>query len=754
MSLDTNLFQSFVAKSLNESQQRAVMIEKGPILVIAGAGSGKTRVITSRIANLMLTQKAFPSQVLALTFTNKAALEMKHRIRQFLGDRQDIPFVGTFHSYCVRLLKNNQELLDNPFLAILDEDDKKKLIDSILERLNLQKHISARNVLYQISHLKNRELNLETQEATTFVQPALYDIFQQYEAEKRAARMLDFDDLLLETLKIFKKHDSFKKDFQSRVRHILVDEYQDTNSVQHALLIEMAKHSKELAIDSICAVGDEDQSIYSWRGATIANMLNFQKDFKGTTLVKIEQNYRSVQSILDIANSVITHNTQRNPKVLWSDKKGSDRVRVLSFLSDYQESDGIAHYASVLRKQNPTATCAILYRTHAQSRNIEEALLKRSLPYKIIGGIQFYERKEIKDLLAYLKLVVNPFDRVSFFRVINTPTRGLGAKFEELAQEYWNTEPFLSFGDILHRIHQTGGLPSKKLSSLLEFNTIFEGLHGNSPAYESLETIINKTGYITYLKLNNDTQEAAARIENIQELLNAINHFTREGISSIQLFLDEVALLNEKMTSSESEHEESKILLMTLHAAKGLEFDTVILAGLEEGILPSSRSLSEDDALEEERRLFYVGITRARERLLLTHAKFRYVYGKMMEGVISRFLKEVPRSQAHFEECSQWSATQIASWFSAWIKGKALEIAPSPLHIPRAPRLAAASTDSSTFKTSTAVDTWKKNRAVSHTKYGTGLIQFCEKSTDGKIYVTVQFKTGTKKIISDFLTQL
>ncbi len=755
--------------SLNSAQQQAVDHIQGPLLIIAGAGSGKTRVITSRIIHLIQNHGVLSSQLVALTFTNKAANEMKERIQKALNSN-NLPFIGTFHSYCLRLLKEYNHLLDIPFISILDEDDKKKMISGILHRHNLHKQIAPRQAGYHISQIKNRIIN-KSKAVNGFENPIMPDIYRAYEQEKHESKCLDFDDLLLEAVQLFKKSKEFKKEFQTTVRHVLVDEYQDTNVVQHELLKEMSLDKKKLAVDSICAVGDEDQSIYSWRGATVANILTYKKDFPGTKIVKIEQNYRSVQPILETANHVIKNNTQRNPKKLWSEREASNRVKVFTLLSEYQESDAIKHLVNVVRDNNKKETIAVLYRTHAQSRAIEEGLLRASIPYKIIGGIQFYERKEIKDLLAYLRLISNPFDRPSFFRVVNTPSRGLGAKFEELFFGRWKQEPFLTFEQVIEKLIEEKLIPPSKQKALEQFKSVVHGLSPSDKVSDALATIIKHSEYISHVKKSYEKEEAQTRVENIQELVEAVKHFEEQKIDTVTLFLDEVSLLQDKIAASDDKQE--KVLLMTLHAAKGLEFDTVILAGVEEGTLPTSRALFDDqNALEEERRLFYVGITRAKERLLLTHAKYRYTYGKMEDKLPSQFLNELPSTDHHvvgFEDCSYWKAHDFRSYFAHWFDIRhesEIKQANKPASFTRRRELfkkilgkkvthkpatkttiRSTPTAKSTFASTGA---WKKNQPVQHKKYGTGLIQKIETKNGGNV-LTVKFKSGIKKIVEKFI---
>lgn len=738
MKAQISSFNKFLTTQLNEQQKKAVTQTNGSLLVIAGAGSGKTRVITARIAHLILNENISSSSIIALTFTNKAAQEMKERIAHFLGNNQHIPFVGTFHSYCLRLLKTHSHLLSQPFLSILDADDQQKLLSTIINRVGLSKKITAKQAQYQISHIKN-----QTSEAfSDATNPLLEQIYQAYEAEKKASRCLDFDDLLLEGLALFKKNPDFRESFQQEIRHILVDEYQDTNVIQHDFLKNIALNKKKkFNVDSICVVGDEDQSIYSWRGATVTNIIHFTKDFPDTSLIKIEQNYRSVQPILEIANHVIAHNKQRNPKTLWSDRKGSDRIRTITCLSEYQEGEAIAQFLRIATRQNKIESPAILYRAHYQSRALEEALIKHSIPYKIIGGVQFYERKEIKDIFAYLRLMVNPFDRASFFRVINCPARGLGEKFEQLFYTRWHQEPFLPFSAVAQKLLEEGLVAGTKKTSLKQFVQLFEKTSPHEKPSVVADHFLRATSYIDYLKNGFDPEDAQSRIENIKELMHALTHFESQGIDTITRLLDEVALMQEKQTAEQETS--TPVLLMTLHAAKGLEFDTVILTGLEEGILPSSRSLHDPAALEEERRLFYVGITRAQERLLLSHCRFRYTFGSMSDQLSSRFLDEIPDTLAARSDCSYTNPTNLQQFFSDWlgVTGRSSSVQTFSTAI------SAKKTVAEPAKTP---EHFKKSQTVVHAKFGTGIVQSVEKKGDITI-AEVKFKTGTKKIATQFL---
>ncbi|MEX0940043.1 MAG: UvrD-helicase domain-containing protein [Candidatus Babeliales bacterium] len=738
-------FDEFFNNHLNAAQQKAVLHKKGPLLVIAGAGSGKTRVITARILNLLINEKIDPRSIIALTFTNKAAGEMKERIHQFLPTGIK-PFIGTFHSYCLQLLKTNAKLLDYPSFTIIDSDDQQQLLSSIIKKSGFEKRISAKNLSYQLSMYKNSAVSSQTEHL--FTDPSIRELLIEYEREKKASKCLDFDDLLLEVLTLFKKNSEFVTQHQETIRHILVDEYQDTNITQHALLKAMAKQKNKLIIDSLCAVGDEDQSIYSWRGATVENMLHFSKDFAKTTLIKIEQNYRSVQPILEIANQVINHNQQRNPKNLWSEKKAKNRIHIVRCMSGYQESEVIAEFLKQLEKKDTVNSCAILYRAHYQSRTLEEALIRHSIPYKIIGGIQFYERKEIKDILAYLRLIANPFDRISFFRAINCPLRGLGDKFQELFYNRWNEQPFHTFIDCAQELIKTDSVAGVKQAALASFTRTFEEYSIYDGPHKTIESIVAKINYFGYLKNAFDKEDAETKTENIKELIRAAHHFEQIGINTIELFLAEVALMQEKM--HKQEETENTVKLMTLHAAKGLEFDTIVLSGLEEGIFPSFRSINDPSCIEEERRLFYVGITRAKERLLLTNARYRNSFGNMTDQLPSRFLDEVPNHLAPTIDTSHWNNIQIQAFFSDWLGNKTSSSVLTFNTLTQ--NLTEKIKKSSSSKSLKSATFWQKNQTVKHIKFGVGIIKKVEEQGKDKVFITALFKSGIKKIDSSFLS--
>lgn len=744
---------------LNPAQREAATHTNGSLLIIAGAGSGKTRVITARIAHLLRDYNVPASQIIALTFTNKAATEMKERIAHLIGNAYPLPFVGTFHAYCVRILKQYAGLRATPFEGILDTDDQEKIIKSILQKYGLQKQLSVSSVMQQLSQLKNKIADREryVQEHTNKL---FAQVYQAYEQEKKLSHCLDFDDLLLETLDLF-KNSVFTTQMHNRIRHVLIDEYQDTNIVQHEFLKKMCLEKGKQCIDSVCVVGDEDQSIYSWRGATVTNMRNFMDDFPGTEVVKIEQNYRSSQQILNVANAIITHNTQRTPKALWSEKKGTNRVSLLIFNSEYQEADALAQLAQLLAEKHKTDTCAFLYRMHAQSRTIEEALIKFAIPYRIVGGTQFYDRMEIRDLLAYLKLLANPFDRISCARALNTPARGLGAKAEEEFFHRWDGYPHEPYYEILGMMIDTS--VGARAQAFAHFKGVLEAITPTMLPSHALIMLIQKTGYLTYLRTSYDKEEAAERCANVDELVNAATHAETLGIETIGAFLESVALMQEHLTKPREEQQ--CILLMTLHAAKGLEFDTVVLAGLEEGVLPTLRSTYLPELLEEERRLLYVGITRARERLLFTRTRTRHTYGKLTDQTASRFAKELPASLVTQEDAGVWRTAQLRQFFLNWLSSqeqpaksvrpaatikqkKATIIASKPVGFIDTPPFQDEDEQSVTPQ-----HAWRKHQTVKHTSFGIGVIKDIEQKGEQTI-ITAQFSRGVKKIISDFLVPL
>ncbi len=741
-------------QDLNTEQQQAVLHTQGPLLVIAGAGSGKTRVITNRITHMIVNNGVYPKNIIALTFTNKAAQEMKERIRASLGHDHSLPFIGTFHSYCLYLLRIHKELLPFENFSIFDEDDKNALLTQLLKKSPLYKRQTAQQLSYLISKLKNQTLD-EREQLSSLQDPHVRDIVATYEKEKRASNAFDFDDLLVEGTRLLQRNIAVRDWHHAQIRHVLVDEYQDTNHVQHELLKLMGlTKDNQLAIDSVCAVGDEDQSIYSWRGATVDNIMYFQNDFKGTTLIKMEQNYRSKEPILQVANTVIQNNNNRNEKKLWSDHKGSDCVRALQCLSGYQEADVIARYCELINSTGKLTSAAILYRTHFQSRLIEEALLKYGIPYTIIGGIRFYERKEIKDIIAFIRLIINPFDRMAFSRVINCPTRGLGDVFQELFLTHWSHEPLLNVHQIAQKLLDEKLVIGAKAKALETFLAIFKDFKPTDNAPEAVTKMVSASNYIAHLKDTYEKNEAQERIENLQEFINAAHFFAGQGKSSLESLLNEISLLQEK-TDKEQGH--VGVTLMTIHAAKGLEFAYVIIAGMEENLFPSSRSLATQDQLEEERRLFYVAITRARTNLLITNARFRQTYGSMEEQISSRFVDEIPRTYCKFDQAGSWQMYEVKNYFSQWLKINApvSDVMVFNTYPTKQKEVEITFEQPARFASQVTSETksksFKKHQTVKHTKFGLGIVQTIEQKTD-KTLVTARFKDGLKTIDASFLT--
>ena len=760
--MEADLMHEQLLSRLNEQQRAAVEPQTGVILVRAGAGSGKTRVITYRIAHLMGAHGFSPAAILALTFTNKAAREMQERVNALCAAARP-PYIGTFHAFCLRLLKINRTFLGLEDFSIFDESDQEKCMQKLISEHGVHKQVNPSSVLSIISHAKNR--------ATTGIvnplaiaQPIVRELLIAYEEEKKRSRCFDFDDLLLQAILLF-KNPAFRTTYQQQIRHLLVDEYQDTNLVQHALLKLIATNERgEFALDSLCVVGDEDQSIYSWRGATVENILSFAQDFPRTTSVTIDQNYRSAQPILDVANSVISNNRRRVPKKLWSEKSGQNRVLLLQTQSDRHEGEAVAALTKVSRRHRRADSLAVLYRSHYQSRTIEESLIRASVPYIIIGGIKFYERQEIKDLLAYLRLLVNPYDRISFIRVFNTPTRGLGAQFEELFFTEWSNNPFLTFDGIARLLIDQQLVTGRKAEALGQFINLFSSLNSTELPSVTLIRLIQTINYGSYLRDSFDEAVAEEKTENIRELVSAAQAMEERGITTLGTFLDEVALIQEAGSKDQEGNEENPLVLMSIHAAKGLEFETVMLVGLEENVFPSSRSTIDDYLLEEERRLLYVGITRARERLLITHTQQRYTFGRICSQLPSRFLREIPATSAAPLDATNWSSYRFEQYFDGWITGTVTERRGSwtdslsdpfaqPIRPARNTKLASNTGKKAPSNNArpAASNSWKPHQTVHHKLFGAGVIKKVEQQPSDSTSITVLFSDGIKKIDSSFL---
>ena len=627
---------------LNKEQQQAVQHTEGPLLILAGAGSGKTKVLTVRVAYL-LAQGVNPYEILAITFTNKAAKEMKSRVEGLVGDVANRIWLSTFHSFCAKFLRFEIDnfLGYNSNFTIYDTSDSQAVIKGALKALNLDdKYYPVGAMIAAISDAKNKLLFASDfrKQARDFYQQKVADVYEYYERELRKNNALDFDDLLLVAVKLLQSNATVLDKYSHRFRYVMIDEYQDTNHAQYLLAKLLASHWKNIAV-----VGDADQSIYAWRGADIQNILDFEKDYPNCTSIKLEQNYRSTKIILDAANAVIDNNEGRPEKNLWTDKTEGAKIQHFTAQSEHEEAAFIGD--TIAKKHDihdvPYGDMAILYRTNAQSRVLEEALIKRALPYTMVGGTKFYDRKEIKDVLAYLRVLYNPFDDLSLLRIINVPKRSIGATTVAKLQEYARANGTSLFMT-LTQLHLVDSIKGKTKEKLEEFGILIFTLVSemeNRTVLDILESILDRTGYLAQLEESTDPQDQA-RAENIGELLSVAKDFQDTNPSgTVEDFLEQVALVNDV---DSFEQEEAKVTLMTLHAAKGLEFPIVFLCGLEEGLFPHSRTLMNPEEIEEERRLAYVGITRAEKELYISNATTRTVFGRTSSYLPSRFIDEIP----------------------------------------------------------------------------------------------------------------
>ena len=627
---------------LNERQKEAVLATEGPVLVLAGAGSGKTTVLVNRIAYMISEKHIRPWNILAITFTNKAAREMKDRIERLLGDTAKDMWIGTFHSVCVRILRSCIDLLGySRDFVIYDTADTKTVMKECLRELDIdEKSFPVRNVLSIISNAKNDLMDAATFEnvyKSDYRMSIIAKIYYRYQTKLRKNNAVDFDDIILNTVKILSENPDVLSKYQDKFRYILVDEYQDTNNSQYLLINLLAQANRNL-----CVVGDDDQSIYKFRGANIGNILNFEDDYSDVQKITLDQNYRSTQNILDAANSVISNNKGRMGKSLWTSNGDGNKVFVYTGTNEYDEARYIARQIKKhFDEQGSFSDCAILYRTNAQSRVIEEMLMRESVPYKVLSGLRFYDRKEIKDIIAYLRVVYNPNDDVSLARIINEPKRKIGNATLEKARNIAREKETSLYDVISH----ADDYPEFKtaIKKLLSFSEIIQSrikLKDTVTIEELTGRILNDTGYMPALVME-DTTESKTRIENLGEFISVITEFEKneETGNTLGEFLENISLVSD--IDGYDENEDSAVL-MTIHSAKGLEFPIVFLSGLEEGLFPGMRSMESDDDIEEERRLCYVAITRAKEQLYITKTISRTIHGKTMPTTASRFFKEIP----------------------------------------------------------------------------------------------------------------
>ncbi len=631
-------------ENLNQPQKEAVLQTEGPVLILAGAGSGKTSVLTRRIAYLIEEKAVMPYNILAITFTNKAASEMKERVEHLVGSTADM-WISTFHAACVRILRRNIEELNQykKNFVIFDTKDQESLVKECLKELNLnEKNFPTRTVLSTISSAKDSLLSAEKyyeKHAHDFKMRKMADIYKLYQQKLRKNNALDFDDILFKTVELLAYREDILQYYQNKFKYIMVDEYQDTNYCQYRLVNLLAKQHKNL-----CVVGDDDQSIYSWRGADIGNILNFEKDFPGAKVIKLEQNYRSTQTILDAANAVIRNNSARKSKRLWTENEGGGSIYHYNAMDEWGEANFIISEVQRLYsdENRDLRDFAILYRTNAQSRVLEEACMTKGVPYRIVGGFKFYDRKEVKDVIGYLRVVQNPAEDVSLQRIINVPKRGIGNTTLGKIQEYVRANGG-SMYDALLEIGAIEGIGAKALKSIKDFVRLMTGLMMVSEVKGIsglLKEILDKTGYLEQLEQEGD-EESISRGENIRELLSAtLEYEEKNPEASLGDFLASLALMSDV---DSLEDDRDAIVMMTLHSAKGLEYPVVFLSGMEEGVFPSQRSYFEERQMEEERRLMYVGITRAKQKLYLTSAFERTMFGNTTYNTVSQFIKEIPK---------------------------------------------------------------------------------------------------------------
>ncbi|MEV6990820.1 DNA helicase PcrA [Streptomyces sp. NPDC093228] len=673
-------------QGLNENQRAAVVHAGSPLLIVAGAGSGKTRVLTHRIAHLLAERGVHPGQILAITFTNKAAGEMKERVEQLVGPRANAMWVMTFHSACVRILRRESKKLGfTSSFSIYDAADSKRLMALVCRDLDLDpKRFPPKSFSAKISNLKNELIDEEdfAAQAADGFEKTLAQAYTLYQSRLREANALDFDDLIMTTVNLLRAFPDVAEHYRRRFRHVLVDEYQDTNHAQYALVRELvgtAGHpvdvppsEHDLPPAELCVVGDADQSIYAFRGATIRNILQFEEDYPDATTILLEQNYRSTQTILSAANAVIERNESRRPKNLWTNAGAG--ARIIGYVADteHDEAQFVAEEIDRLTDSGEAKAgdVAVFYRTNAQSRVFEEIFIRVGLPYKVVGGVRFYERKEVRDVLAYLRVLANPEDSVPLRRILNVPKRGIGERAEAMIDALAQREK-VSFPQALRRVDEAYGMAARSTNAVKRFNALMEDLRtivesGAGPA-TVLEAVLERTGYLAELQASTDPQDET-RIENLQELAAVALEFEQErgeeasapgaaaAGGTLADFLEQVALVADSDQIPDEEDGDGVITLMTLHTAKGLEFPVVFLTGMEDGVFPHMRALGQTKELEEERRLAYVGITRARERLYLTRSALRSAWGQPSYNPPSRFLEEIPDQHVEWKRTGTSSA--------------------------------------------------------------------------------------------------
>ncbi|MGV9843151.1 DNA helicase PcrA [Streptomyces fungicidicus] len=746
-------------EGLNDNQRAAVVHSGSPLLIVAGAGSGKTRVLTHRIAHLLAERHVHPGQILAITFTNKAAGEMKERVEQLVGPRANAMWVMTFHSACVRILRRESKRLGfTSSFSIYDAADSKRLMALVCRDLDLDpKRFPPKSFSAKISNLKNELIDEEdfAAQAADGFEKTLAQAYALYQSRLREANALDFDDLIMTTVNLLRAFPDVAEHYRRRFRHVLVDEYQDTNHAQYSLVRELVgtvEHPVDVPPEAevppaeLCVVGDADQSIYAFRGATIRNILQFEEDYPDATTILLEQNYRSTQTILSAANAVIERNESRRPKNLWTNAGSGARITGYVADTEHDEAQFVADEIDRLTDagEAKAGDVAVFYRTNAQSRVFEEIFIRVGLPYKVVGGVRFYERKEVRDVLAYLRVLANPEDSVPLRRILNVPKRGIGDRAEAMIDALAQREK-ISFPQALKRVDEAYGMAARSSNAVKRFNTLMEELRtvvesGAGPA-TVLEAILERTGYLAELQASTDPQDET-RIENLQELAAVALEFEQErgeGESvALSDFLEQVALVADSdQIPDEDEDGSGVITLMTLHTAKGLEFPVVFLTGMEDGVFPHMRALGQTKELEEERRLAYVGITRARERLYLTRSTLRSAWGQPSYNPPSRFLEEIPA--AHLE----WKRTGASGPVSS---GPASGVAAS-LSSSRSRSSAAGASGFATRRTAEKpVVSLAVGDRVTHDQFGLGTV-VAVKGTGANAEATIDFGDKPKRLL-------
>lgn len=732
--------------TLNPPQREAVAQTEGPVLILAGAGSGKTRVLTHRIAYLMEEMGVNPWNILAITFTNKAAQEMRERVDKLVGFGSESIWVSTFHSACVRILRRHIDNLgyDTNF-TIYDTDDQKSLMKDVCRKLNIDTKVyKERSLLAQISHAKDELLtpdDMEMKAAGDYNMKKVASVYREYQAALRKNNALDFDDLIVKTVELFQNCGAVLEYYQERFKYIMVDEYQDTNTAQFKFISLLAQK-----YENLCVVGDDDQSIYKFRGANIGNILGFERVFPDAKVIRLEQNYRSTKNILNAANQVIANNTERKAKTLWTENEEGSKVHFRQFFNAYEEAEYVAGEIGRMKRKGMGSyrDCAILYRTNAQSRIFEEKFIAANIPYKLVGGVNFYARKEIKDLLCYLKTIDNARDDLAVQRIINVPKRGIGATTLGRVQDYADNMG-ISLYEALRVAEEVPSI-GRSLSKIDGFVTFIQSLKSKADVLsveELLQEVIDDTGYVAELEAE-DTEESRARIENIDELISKTVAYQeameeQNQPATLSGFLEEVALVADIDTV---DPDQDYVLLMTLHSAKGLEFPKVFMVGMEDGIFPSHMTISygDDGELEEERRLCYVGITRAMKDLTLTCAQQRMIRGETQYNKVSRFVREIPRELVDLGHTIQEKKPKAEDLIPTPTKySKMKEILQSRNYKPRE------------FKvTKSGSLDYEVGDTVRHIKFGVGIVK--EIVEGGRDYeVTVEFdKVGVKKMFASF----